>query len=381
MERLRRTISKQVGVAALAAAVAVLGIAGAFGGAGTASANSRDGAVYTLSNQAAGNAVLIFDREADGSLTAAGSVATGGLGTGGGLGSQGAVILTDDNRTLIAVNAGSNELSVFEVRKGGITLVDRVPSGGTRPISVTAHDQVVYALNAGGTGNIAGFHLGEDRKLTPIAGSNQPLTTTAAGPAQIAFTPEGEQLIVTEKAANAIATYEVDDGVASGPVSHASSGATPFGFDFARGHGLIVSEAFGGAPGASAVSSYRVSDDGDVNPITASAATHQTAACWIVVTGNGRFAYTTNTGSGSISGYGIAADGSLTLLNADGRTADTGAGSAPTDMALSNNSRFLFALGSGSHQISGFRVGGDGSLTPAGALGGLPVGAVGLAAR
>lgn len=379
--QLRRNILRRSGAAALAVAVTALAVVSAFGGAGTASADGRDGAVYTLSNQASGNAVLIFDREADGSLTAAGSVATGGIGTGGGLGSQGAVILTRNNRRLIAVNAGSNDLSVFDVRDGGLTLVDRAASGGVRPISVTVHDDVLYALNAGGSGNIAGFKLGDDGKLTPIAGSSQPLTSAAAGPAQIEFTPDGEQLVVTEKAANAIVTYEVEDGVAAGPVSHTSNGATPFGFGFGRHNTLIVSEAFGGAPGASAVSSYRVSDDGDVNSVTASALTHQTAACWIVVTKNGRFAYTTNAGSGSISGYRVADDGSLTLLTADGRTGDTGAGSTPIDMALSKDSHFLFALGAGSHQITGFRVGADGSLVPAGSLGGLPVGTVGLAAR
>ncbi|MBI5284014.1 MAG: beta-propeller fold lactonase family protein [Chloroflexi bacterium] len=381
MRQVRRNVLRRSGAAALAAAVTALAVAGAFGGAGTASADGRGGAVYTLSNQIGGNSVLVFDRQADGSLTAAGSVDTGGVGTGGGLGSQGAVILTEDNHRLIAVNAGSNDLSVFDVRDGGLTLVDRASSGGIRPVSITVHDNVLYALNAGGSGSIAGFRIRGDGELAPIAGSIQPLTSASAGPAQIQFTPDGEQLIVTEKATNAIVTYEVEDGVASGPVSHASNGATPFGFGFGRRNTLIVSEAFGGAPDASAVSSYRVSEEGDVASVTASAATHQTAACWIVVTKNGRFAYTTNAGSGSISGYRVARDGSLTLLDADGRTGDTGAGSTPVDMALSRDSHFLFALGAGSHAITGFRVGADGSLVPAGSVNGLPAGTVGLAAR
>ncbi len=367
----------------------LVAIAGAalFGGAAAVplsaaeASDGRAGAVYALSNQINGNSVLIFDRQADGSLSSAGSVATGGLGTGGGLGSQGALVLSESGRRLFAVNAGSNDLSVFDVRGGSLTLVDREPSGGVRPISVTVHDDVLYALNAGSDGNIAGFQVHDDGTLEAIAGSNQPLTSASSNPAQIEFTPDGEQLVVTEKATNTIATYEVEDGVAAGPVSHPSNGATPFGFGFGRKHTLIVSEAFGGAPGASAVSSYRISEDGDVSSVTASAATHQTAACWIVVTKNGRYAYTTNAGSGSISGYRVASDGSLTLLNADGRTGDTGAGSTPIDMALSKNSRYLFALGTGSHAITAFHVGEDGSLAPVSALGGLPAGAAGLAAR
>ena len=204
--QLRRTILKRSGAAVLALAVTAVGVFGAFGSAGAASANGHDGAVYTLSNQTSGNAVLIFDRQADGSLTAAGSVATGGLGTGGGLGSQGAVVLAQDSHRLFAVNAGSDDVSVFDVNESGLTLVDRVASGGVRPVSVAAHENVLYALNAGGAGNISGFRIARNGTLTPIAGSTQPLTSAVAGPAEIAFTPEGDQLVVTEKATNAIVT-------------------------------------------------------------------------------------------------------------------------------------------------------------------------------
>ncbi len=186
-------------------------------------------------------------------------------------------------------------------------------------------------------------------------------------------------LVVTEKDTNLIDTYEVDrrSGLASGPSPQASSGATPFGFAFDRRGHLIVSEAFGGAPGVSAVSSYDV-DDGVIDPISPSVGTTQTAACWIVVTRDGRFTYTSNTGSGSISGYRISRNGELSLLDADGQTGLTGPG--PTDMALTRNSRFLYSLNSGDGTVSGFRVRADGSLTPIGGASGLPSGATGLAA-
>ena len=184
---------------------------------------------------------------------------------------------------------------------------------------------------------------------------------------------------MTEKNTNLIDTYEVDGdtGLASGPSPQASAGATPFGFAFdGRGH-LIVSEAFGGAPDQSAVSSYAV-DDGLIDAISPSVGTTETAACWIVVTKNGRFAYTTNTGSGSISGYRISHDGRLTLLDADGKTGLTGPG--PIDMALTGNSRFLYSLNSGDGTISGFHVKADGGLAPIGGASGIPTAATGLAA-
>jgi 6-phosphogluconolactonase len=186
--------------------------------------------------------------------------------------------------------------------------------------------------------------------------------------------------VVTEKDTNLISTYAVDadTGLASGPNPQPSAGMTPFGFAFDRRGHLIVSEAFGGAADASAVSSYAV-DDGIIDAISASVATTETAACWIVVTKNGRFAYTTNTGSASISGYGIGRDGSLTLLDADGVTGQTGPG--PIDMALARSSRLLYSLNSGDGTISGFRVRANGSLTPIGGASGLPTFANGLAAR
>jgi 6-phosphogluconolactonase len=357
---------------ALVLALAALGAA-----ASGAMASFSGGDVYTQTNSPGDNAVKVFDRAGNGALTPAGKFPTGGSGTGGGLDNQGSVVL--DGRRLFAVNAGSDSISAFLVERDRLTLVDTVSSGGDQPISVTVHRGLLYVLNAGGAGNISGFEVSGFGHLSPLAGSTRPLSGGATGPAQVSFDPRGEFLVVTEKDTNLIDTYEIDRGGRPvGPNPQASAGATPFGFAFdKRGH-LIVSEAFGGAPDQSAVSSYGL-EDGVIEPITASAGTTETAACWIVVTQNGRFAYTTNTGSDSISGYRIDHSGELTLLDEDGRTGVTGPG--PIDMALTHGSRFLYSLNSGDGTISGFRVRADGSLTPIGGASGLPAGANGLAAR
>ncbi len=338
------------------------------------------GAVYVSTNSPAGNEVLAFPRARDGSLAAPRAFATGGLGTGGGLGNQGAVVLSQHNRLLFVVNAGSNEVSVFAVRRKGLELLDRVASGGVLPVSIAVHKRLVYVLNAGGTGNITGFKLDHDANLHPIANSARPLSSASADAAQVAFSPDGGLLVVTEKATNVISTYTVGaGGLATGPNAQPSVGDTPFGFGFSRKGTLVVSEAFGGAPGASALSSYRASPAGSLNPISPSVGTTETAACWVVITRNGRFAYTSNTGSNTISGYGLSHDGRLTLLDADGVTATTQAG--PIDLALTNHSRFLYSLDSGAGTISAFRVEADGSLTPVPGAAGLAAGANGLAAR
>jgi 6-phosphogluconolactonase (cycloisomerase 2 family) len=344
------------------------------GGAGT-----EVGAVFTLTNAAAGNAVLAFSRAADGSLTSAGSFATLGNGSGAGLGSQGAVVLSANGRFLFAVNAGSNSITSFAVDGASLTRITTVPSGGTLPISLTVHGDLLYVLNAGGTENITGFSISQSGALSVLPGSSRALSGTGVGPAQVSFDPSGGWLVVTEKNTNRIDVYAVGaNGYASAPVVNPSAGQTPFGFAFNQHGVLIVSEAFGGAANASAVSSYTLGAGGTLQVVSASVPTTETAACWVAVTGNGKFAYATNTGSASATGFEVR-KAALSILNADGRTGVTG--TTPIDAAVSRNSRFLYTLNVGSRSISAFAIAGsDGSLTNVPGAGGLPMGVVGLAA-
>lgn len=342
------------------------------------------GAVYVASNATDGNSVLVFSRSPWGKLAPAGSFPTGGTGTGTGLGNQGGLILSADAQWLFAVNAGSDEISAFEVRANGLRLADKVASGGKRPISLTLSRDILYVLNAGGGAgaedNITAFTVTRRGKLLPLPSSTRPLSAANTGPAQVSFNSKGDVLIVTEKNTNNIDVFMIDrNGYASGPDVQPSSGATPFGFAFGKRDQLFVSEAFGGAADASALSSYQVRPNDELRPISSSVPTTETAACWTVVTNDGRFAYVTNTGSATISGYSIRFGGGLKLLQSDGQSATTGAG--PIDAALSTNDQFLFTLNSGSNTITGFHVGDEGNLTPVSMVPGLPAGANGLVAR
>ena len=125
-------------------------------------------------------------------------------------------------------------------------------------------------------------------KLSPIPAAIRPLSTSDAAPAQIEFSPDGRTLVVTEKNTNRILAYRVSaSGVASPAHVSDSAGATPFGFEFDPAGRLIVSEAFGGAPDASAVSSYALGANRKAELIDGPIATTETAACWLVVTDNG----------------------------------------------------------------------------------------------
>ena len=340
--------------------------------ASAAAAADAPGAVYALTNVAGGNAVAMYARGADGSLSWSGSVSTGGAGAGTSLGSQGALALSDDGRWLFAVNAGSNDVSAFRVTPSGLELTGRVASGGIRPISVTVHGDVLYVLNAGGDGNISGFRVGSDGALAPLAGSTRPLSGSGVGPAQVSFSPTGAWLVVTEKTTNRLDIYAVgSDGLVSGVNTAASAGGTPFGFAFGHRDELFVSEAAGSA------SSYIVGTAG-LTVASGAVLTHQGAPCWAVVTENGRYGYTANAQGGSISGFAIASDGSISLIDGDGRTAVVGGGNI--DLAVSGNSRYLYQL-NGNRSISGFRIEANGHLTAVGNVAGLPASTVGLVAR
>jgi 6-phosphogluconolactonase (cycloisomerase 2 family) len=363
----------------------LLGLALAMAGA-AAPALAHDeplvtGKVFTSTNARSGNELLVYGMAPDGALDLLARVATEGQGLGAGLGSQGAVTLSGDGRHVFVVNALSNSLSTFTLRGTQVMLSSVIPSGGTQPVSVTEHEGIVYVLNAG-SDNVVGFR-NSNGQLAPLADGVRGLSAASGtGPAQVGFGADGEVLVVTEKNTNRVTSFRVRaDGTLGQPVATRSSGPTPFGFAFDRRDHLIVSEAFGGAADASAASSYRFDEHAPAGAqlVSASVPTMQTAACWVVVTPNGKYAYTGNAGSSSLSAYRIARDGSIEL--AESVAGSTGANAGAADLAASADGRFVFALANRALQIVSFRVSHDGSLAAAGAGTGLPAGSVGLAAN
>jgi len=192
----------------------------------SASASSGAGSLYTQTNDPAGNAVQKFERGRDGSLTPAGTFATGGAGLASLGGRQGAVQLS--GRSLYAVNAGSDSVSVFRTRHHGPRLVQTIASGGVAPTSIAADDGRVYILNSGGTPNVAAFWRRFDGSLAPIPGGTRELAPGALGAAQVSVTADGRSLIVSERVANRLETLRLDRlGRPGAPVVTASSGTVP----------------------------------------------------------------------------------------------------------------------------------------------------------
>jgi 6-phosphogluconolactonase len=334
------------------------------------SASPVVGQVYVNDNTAGTNTIGVFDRHADGTLTPqpGSPVPTGGAGTGAGLAEQGAIQITPDGRFVIAVDAGSNQVSVLRILgNGSLSLVPGgvVSSGGILPDSVAVHGNLVYVANSGNGGsNYTGFRLGHDGRLAPISGSTVTLAANAA-PADVLFNGTGTALIGTEVGTSLIDSFTVgsDGRLTAAPASpFPAQGVGPFGSEFSPANPgqLFVSNAHNGA-GAGTVSAFTDAPDGTLTPVTGSPfADQQTAPCWVEITHDGQFLFTVNTGSGEISRYQIAPDGTLTLLGSTpvGQTGGVGA----VDARLSPDGRFLYVDESRIGAVGAFAVNG-GNLT------------------
>lgn len=339
-------------------------------GAGPASATASPvvGHVYVNDNTAVVNTVAGFDRHADGSLSpiSGSPFATGGAGTGTTVPSQGALQISADGRYLLAVDAGSNEISVLRIAHDGALRQihgGTVPSGGLEPVSIAVHGRLAYVANAGdGGSNYTGFTLNGGGRLRPLAASTAPLPDGSA-PGDVLFNSTGTNLLGVRVDPSLIDSFAVgsDGRLEAAPGSpFATQGAGPFGSEFrpTNPSQVFVSNAHDGA-GNGTVSAFGVAADGSLSAVGGSPFPDlQTAPCWVEISHDGEFLFAVNTGSDSIARYAIATDGSLTLL---GNTSLGGGVSTPFDARLAPDGRTLWVLDTGSATVSGFAVSG-GSL-------------------
>ncbi len=378
--------------------VSLLGVAPAF--AQTNTPPVFPGAVYIANNSPDGNQVMVFGRNADGSLVFTGSFDTGGRGSGVGvtvpadpLGSQNSLLLTPNNQWLFAVNAGSDQISVFRVSPQGLQLTDIVSSGGSYPVSLTFDSGLLYVLNAAGDGSIAGFQLSPSGQLAELSGSTRDLqaATPADGaqpqifesPSQVGFTPDGNFLIVIDKGGvsgiGKILVFKVGAGglPAAQPVTTTTASPLPFSFTFDQFGHLVVVDAKAGS-----ITSYSIGSNGSLAAIS-SVANGQNADCWITSNPPKGLIFTDNTGSGTISAILTNKAGSLTLLGENGFSASTGSGTAPIDMGITIDGRYIYSLETAVGKIGLTHVNADDSLSFLGTFGAFPAvsGFAGIAVR
>jgi 6-phosphogluconolactonase len=334
------------------------------------------GAVYVMTNDANKNEVIAYERDAEGKLSDEVRYDTDGRGSGGTtdpLEAQGSLTLSQDHSVLFAVNAGSGNVSVFQVRKSGLLLLGKKASGGSQPVAVAEHQNLVYVLNSGGAGSVVGFRLEIGGQLREIKNSTRFLSANATGGASIAFSPDGQFLAVTERAANTIDTFRVNaNGTLEPIVVNANPAPGTFSLAFAPTGQMIVSETgAAGATNGSAISSYSIAGNGTVVPISQSIAAFAAGNCWNAITPDGRWVYTSNSGSDSISGYSIGKGGVLTPIGAT-VVGTNPAGSHNVDIAVSTDGKNVYTINSQSGTIGVFKIEANGALTSLGDAGDLP---------
>lgn len=362
-----RTAKAAAAMAVLAAAVLPATTAAA---SATPRTGTSGGPVFVQTDDPTGNAVVAYRRAADGSLHQRGTYATGGLGgvldgsVVDHLASQGSLGYDCAHHLLFAVNAGSDTVTVFSVDGDRLHREQVVPSGGDFPVSVAVHDNTVYVLNARDGGSVQGFRIAGGDRLEPLAGSHRNLgldTATAPEfthtPAQVSFTPDGSQLVVTTKAGGSsieVFAVRASGAVAARPTVTAAAGAVPFGFTFDDRGRLVVTDA-----GTNAVLTFAVRRDGHAVRLH-SAPTGQMATCWIVRAGD-RF-YASNAGSNTLSGFRETPTAALHPLG----TTATGPGT--TDSAVTPDQHFLYVQTGATGGVDAFRINRDGTLTPIGTV-------------
>ena len=355
----------RVGMGSVLTAAALL----MFEGNLSAQAGQPQGAVFAATNNATRNDIVMYNRAGNGRLSLVGRFPTGGRGEGGvddPMHSQSSLILSPDHTYLLAVNAGSSDISVFRVINSGLLLLSVTPSGGSSPVSLAMHDNLVYVVNYAGDYHIAGFRLESWGGLTPVRDSKQTLSSGAdLGASTVAFSPDGSKLVVTERITNKIDVFTVNgDGSLSNPVYNNSVGPEPFSIIFTLNGMLLVTEANNGLPSGSSTSSYTINADNTLNAISSQVSASGIAACWIA--SNGAYAWVSDTRSGTIGAYTVGTDGTLTSIgSAAQQAAPPGANLAtsfPLDLALSNDNQYLYVFFSTRGEIVGYKVGDNGQL-------------------
>lgn len=343
------------------------------------------GTVFVMSNNADRNEVIAFQRNANGHYEKS-HFDTFGRGTGGvndPLESQGSLTLSADRSLLFAANAGSGDITVFRVHHNTLTFAEKVPSGGSQPVSIAQRGNSVYVLNSGGAGSVVGFTLDQAGHLHRVAKSTAFLSANATGGASISISPDGKFVAVVERIANKIDTFRVNaDRTLATPTETSSPGAGAFSAQFAPDGKLIVSETGpANISEGSAISSYTVLPNGSLVAVSQSVATNGAANCWNAISPDGTRVYASNAGTSNIAGFTIGKAGELKPLNGTivGSNPD---GSTNLDIAISSDGKTLYSLNAKVGSIGVFAIQSDGTLQQVNQIEGLPeaVGFNGIAA-
>jgi 6-phosphogluconolactonase (cycloisomerase 2 family) len=112
--------------------------------------------------------------------------------------------------------------------------------------------------------------------------------------------------------------------------------------------------------GEDTISGYDVAADGSLTEVAGSPFGAGDLPYGLSATADGRYLYVTDDGDGDVRGYAIGADGALAPI--PGSPWDTGSGAIA--IATSPDAKLLYSLDDSAAGLDGFAIGADGALTP-----------------
>lgn len=339
--------------------------------------------LYAQSNET-NNAVLQFERNADGTFAPRARIATGGRGTNGvdhvnkgvtgpdSLSSNRSVVVS--GKRLFVANAGDNTVSVFQIdtATGTPRLLKASPTGGTLPTSLAVNNDVLYVSHQQG-GTVGAYKIGIDGALTRIGFYT--LSHPDAVLTQVEVSAGGKSLVVNEflselatrAPGKTLTTFPIkSDGTLGVPATMQSSGAGTLGGRFAHGklsNVYVTAEAVSGS-----LSTYALDNGTLVAKSGPVIAVGQTEPCWLVITPDNRFVYTGN-GAGTVSLYALDPEGRATLVTPVAATEPPPAGVASAlaaDAWISPDGKFLYQDYLGADKIVAYAIQPDGKLVKIG---------------
>ena len=372
-----------------------------------------------------GNAIIHYHRSANGTIVEVERVATGGAGSGllspiyhvprpNHFEGAGSVILTPDHRFLFTTNAGDNSVSSFAVSEDGeLTLLDtkrtgNATNGGAKSLAYAPSSRTLFVVHTFGPDHIRLMSVDGEGKLTPRPErySVNTMDWNNRVPTMAVLSPDGKFLFVgttfdelpsrknpdgslilwiphKDGALHVIASNAPDpdgivvfpvgeDGALREPSFHDARGASPFYIAFLhnRPDTLIIGYAVGNG-----VSMGRIDADGKIRvgplvPIDTSAGL-PSELCWLAVSPNDRWVFTTNFGYSDISSYridgnvlSIAKDPASPKVPGDGtfRAIDGVVSSGPSDSWISPDGAYLYQIYGNASKLVGYATKPDGSL-------------------
>ncbi|WP_241332076.1 lactonase family protein [Burkholderia cenocepacia] len=361
-----------------AAALAAATLAACSGGSDVQSVNADR--LFAQTNET-DNAVLMFTRSRDGTLSPGVRVPTGGHGTDGAsyfaggvvapdsLASNHSVIVAPESNRLFVVNSGDATVSVFALDPSthAPTLLRVTPTGGQLPTSLAYRAGVLYVTHQKGDQQLRAYRVESDGRLTQLG--SYALVQADALPTSVAASPDGSSIVVNVPLAgpggaqlNRIVTFPVlADGRLGVPSAGNAQSPVPFGGAFAHGN---LGGVYASADASGAFNTYALAQ-GVLRGLGGPVESGQAAACWLSITPDNRYVFAGN-GAGTVSSYALDANGRATLLNAVAAQEPPVSGLATSlagDSWISPDGKFLYQAYLAADKIVAYAIHADGSLT------------------